>query len=167
MTVPRPSNPQVRESLAPTFFLETLGLVLVLVYRGFYCAFLSIPSNVVNQHINAHVSFSGVRVGTITVSSSTSRGAVISGMVDPATHTILIASSRTPYGSAIAFYVASRHANTSWLLCDLSTGAVSKPASPSGVVEWGNQAEYGSVLLFGAHTPCHSRTSQSTAVRRT
>jgi hypothetical protein len=93
--------------------------------------------------------------GAITVSSSASRGAVVSGMEDLETHTMLIASSITPYGDATSFSIASSYANASWRLCDLATG-VSKSASASGVVEWSSEAENGSVLVLGAHTPCHN-----------
>jgi hypothetical protein len=96
--------------------------------------------------------------GTITVAGSASAGAVVGGMEDLDTHTILIASSITPYGSATAFSVTMTHANTSWLLCDLATH-VSKRAPDSGVVEWSSEAELGSVLVFGARTPCHNHVA--------
>ena len=96
---------------------------------------------------------SPVSDGTISVGAEV-RGAIVSGMQDRQTHTMLLASSVTPHGGATAFSVTSSHAGSGWRLCDVQTN-VSTEASTSGVAVWASEAEFGSVLVFGAQTPCH------------
>jgi hypothetical protein len=47
-------------------------------------------------------------------------------------------------------------ARVSWweCRCNLETGR-SVPVGSDGTAEWRSEAEGGSVLLFGAETPCH------------
>lgn len=94
--------------------------------------------------------------GTITLQDGI-QGAVVSGMEDRETHTVLLASSIKPYGSATGFSVTSSHAGagTSWRLCDVQTLKFTQARGAPGVASWSSDGEYGSVLLFGAETPCH------------
>ena len=99
--------------------------------------------------------------GTVTMTTTT-KGAVVSGMVGQQAQLhggrsrfILLASSVNPYGLPTGFSVADPSAGITWRLCELSTGRF-KRASAHGVAEWESEAEWGSVLVFGPSTPCHS-----------
>jgi hypothetical protein len=81
--------------------------------------------------------------------------AVLSAMITAGDGMLLIASSTMPYGRATEFTVATPHALSSWLLCDLSTNE-SVAAGSDGSATWSSAAENGSILVFGAKTRCHA-----------
>jgi hypothetical protein len=110
---------------------------------------------------------------TLTLPPTKTKGValVVSGMVGqqseeaeiqggPNSRFILLASSVTPYGFPTGFSVVDPNADNTWRLCDLSSGRFAE-ASVDGVAEWKSEAEWGSVLLFGASTPCHSEELRS------
>lgn len=80
--------------------------------------------------------------------------AVLSAMEDAFAGNMLIASSTIPHGLPTKWSVRSARADTSWKLCDVTTLAA-VPASSAGTATWAAKAEEGSVLLYGAATPCH------------
>jgi hypothetical protein len=84
------------------------------------------------------------------------------------TGAILIASSSLPFGTLSTFSVKSAAAAAQqrqhsegggggggWLLCDLERTTVSVEAGADGVASWTSPVENGTLLLFGADTPCH------------
>ena len=86
--------------------------------------------------------------------SKVASAAVVSAMVS-ATGSMLIGSSTMPSGQATEFTVATPHAASGWLLCNLATKK-SVPAGSGGSATWASATEKGSVLLFAGHTPCHT-----------
>lgn len=86
-----------------------------------------------------------------------SEHAVVNGMM-ATDGSVLIASSSMPMGHEVLACVRSPVANREWKLCDLSTNATVSSAL-SGVhggaaMCWRTARETGSLLLFGANTPC-------------
>jgi hypothetical protein len=99
-----------------------------------------------------------------------SPNAVVSGMSAATSKggagAILIASSSLPFGLPSTFSVKSAAAakgaaqqqqvkGGGWLLCDLEHTALSVEAGADGVASWTSPVENGTLLLFGADTPCH------------
>ena len=83
-----------------------------------------------------------------------SEHAVVNGMM-ATDGSVLIASSSMPMGREILACVRSPVANREWSLCDLSTNETVSSGGYGGAATcWRSARETGSLLLFGANTPC-------------
>ena len=91
--------------------------------------------------------------GTIVQLSDT---AVVSSMT-AVDGRVLIASSTLPYVRPSHFAV--RGGGSAWKLCNLATNA-SVAVGSDGMAHWDTANESGSLLLFGAETPCHHAHQQ-------
>ena len=83
--------------------------------------------------------------------------AVVSAMVAADRGSMLIASSSLPHNRQSGFSVRAPPGTdtTHWLLCNLQNTSRSVAAGADGAASWAAKEEAGTLLLFGARTPCH------------
>ena len=117
---------------------------------GQLCPLMRDAIAIVTPFEDLHCDGGPAQHGAVTAAAAT---AVVSAMAD-GDGRLLIASSTVLHNLPTTFTVSSPNATESWMICDLSTKRAVQAAAGGSAV-WSSKEEGGSVLIFGAETPCH------------